>query len=230
MAPRKMVKLNIEETSGVDHPAHLDEGWILMKNSGLENEDFTVIEKMVALEAELEKAQARIAELESDPEDDEDDDDATDEDTLLKSAPPAVREALEKARNAAFVAEEELRKEREIRLDAEAVAKSAERFPNLPIEHDEFAPALRRLSEFAPELADTVTKALDAANGQAESAAIFAEIGSSFVPQTGDAYQRIEMLAKSAVSRGEYATVEQAVSGLIATNPSLYADYIAETR
>jgi len=201
-----------------------------MKNSGLDNEDFTVIEKMVSLEAELEKAHARIAELEANPEEDDEEDDANDEDSLLKSAPPAVREALEKARQAAEYAEEELRKEREIRLDAEAVAKSEERYPNLPLEHDEFAPALRRLSEFAPELAETVSKALDAANGQAESAAIFAEIGSSFVPQTGDAYQRIETLAKSAVSRGEFATVEQAISGLIEKNPSLYADYVAETR
>ena len=28
---RKMVNLAIEETSGVDHPAHLAEGWLVMK-------------------------------------------------------------------------------------------------------------------------------------------------------------------------------------------------------
>ena len=28
---RKMVNLSIEETSGVDHPAHLHEGWLVMK-------------------------------------------------------------------------------------------------------------------------------------------------------------------------------------------------------
>ena len=30
---RKMVSLNIEEASGVDHPAHLQEGWLVIKSS-----------------------------------------------------------------------------------------------------------------------------------------------------------------------------------------------------
>lgn len=30
---RKMVNLSIEETSGVDHPAHLHEGWLVMKSA-----------------------------------------------------------------------------------------------------------------------------------------------------------------------------------------------------
>ena len=30
---RKMVNLAIEETSGVDHPAHLHEGWLVMKSA-----------------------------------------------------------------------------------------------------------------------------------------------------------------------------------------------------
>lgn len=31
--PKKMVALNIEETSGVDHPAHLQEGWLVIKSA-----------------------------------------------------------------------------------------------------------------------------------------------------------------------------------------------------
>jgi len=31
--PRKLVKLSIKETSGVDHPAHLHEGWVVMKSA-----------------------------------------------------------------------------------------------------------------------------------------------------------------------------------------------------
>jgi hypothetical protein len=30
---RKMANLVIEETSGVDHPAHLHEGWLVMKSA-----------------------------------------------------------------------------------------------------------------------------------------------------------------------------------------------------
>lgn len=36
---RKMVNLSIEETSGVDHPAHLHEGWLVMKAASLEEVD-----------------------------------------------------------------------------------------------------------------------------------------------------------------------------------------------
>lgn len=34
---RKMVNLSIEETSGVDHPAHLHEGWLVMKSASDED-------------------------------------------------------------------------------------------------------------------------------------------------------------------------------------------------
>ena len=231
MASRKMVNMNIEETSGVDHPAHMDEGWILMKNSGLDTEDFETIEKMVALESELADAQARLASLENEEAEDElEDMGDMDDDAMMKSAPPAVREALLKARNEAFVAQEELRKEREVRLDAHAVAKSMEDYSNLAIDHEEFGPALRRLEELDATVVEIIAKALQSANAQAESANIFAEIGSSYMPTTAGSFQKIESLAKSAVTKGEYKTVEQAIAGLIETNPSLYAEYIAETR
>lgn len=223
--------MNIEETSGVDHPAHMDEGWILMKNSGLNTEDFETIEKMVALESELADAQARLASLENEEAEDElEDMGEMDDDAMMKSAPPAVREALLKARNEAFVAQEELRKEREVRLDAHAIAKSMDNYGNLAIDHEEFGPALRRLEELDATVVEIIAKALQSANAQAESANIFAEIGSSYMPTTAGSFQKIESLAKSAVTKGEYKTVEQAIAGLIETNPSLYAEYIAETR
>jgi chemotaxis protein histidine kinase CheA len=227
-----MVNMNIEETSGVDHPAHMDEGWILMKNSGLNTEDFETIEKMVALESELADAQARLASLETEETTEEttEDMDYMDDDAMMKSAPPAVREALLKARNEAFVAQEELRKEREVRLDAHAIAKSMDDYGNLAIDHEEFGPALRRLEELDATVVEIIAKALQSANAQAESANIFAEIGSSYMPNTAGSFQKIESLAKSAVTKGEYKTVEQAIAGLIETNPSLYAEYIAETR
>ncbi len=223
--------MNIEETSGVDHPAHMDEGWILMKNSGLNTEDFETIEKMVALESELADAQARLASLENEEAEEElEDMGEMDDDAMMKSAPPAVREALLKARNEAFVAQEELRKEREVRLDAHAIAKSMDDYGNLAIDHEEFGPALRRLEELDATVVEIIAKALQSANAQAESANIFAEIGSSYMPNTAGSFQKIESLAKSAVTKGEYKTVEQAIAGLIETNPSLYAEYIAETR
>ncbi len=41
---RKMVNLSIEETSGVDHPAHLHEGWLVMKSAS-ESEVQRVLDK-----------------------------------------------------------------------------------------------------------------------------------------------------------------------------------------
>ena len=33
---KKMVRLAVDETSGVDHPAHLSEGWLVMKSANAE--------------------------------------------------------------------------------------------------------------------------------------------------------------------------------------------------
>jgi hypothetical protein len=81
---RKMANLVIEETSGVDHPAHLHEGWLVMKSAdesevqrvldeSLTEEDSHMEETTTtatdALEVEkaemtLEDAMKKIAELE----------------------------------------------------------------------------------------------------------------------------------------------------------------------
>lgn len=45
---RKMVNLSIEETSGVDHPAHLHEGWLVMKAAG----DADVLKAMSPMKTE----------------------------------------------------------------------------------------------------------------------------------------------------------------------------------
>ena len=121
---RKMVNLNIEETSGVDHPAHLSEGWVVMKNATTEDvqETFSEIEEsnmteeqeldqIVELQDALLKAEARIEELEKpakavhgDMDEDEADKkkkkkmmDDEDED-LMKAAPEAVRKMVDDLR------------------------------------------------------------------------------------------------------------------------------------
>jgi len=44
-----MVNLSIEETSGVDHPAHLHEGWLVMKSAS-ESEVQRVLDKSLTEE------------------------------------------------------------------------------------------------------------------------------------------------------------------------------------
>ena len=243
---RKMVALKVLETSGVDHPAHLEEGWIVMKSATKEanvSEEVLMdpsleeayIERVVELEKALEASHAQIEEMEKakyaagdmEPEDDEEEDD--EEEDMMKSLPQPVREMLEKAANEATYAKEELRKEREARRDEEFVQKAAA-WQHLTVDAKDLGPALRRLTDIDANLASQVEKALSAANAQSESASIFDEIGRGSRPDDGSAYAKVESMAKAAVNNGDFKTMEQAVASIVTKNPDLYAAYRAEQR
>jgi hypothetical protein len=51
--PRKLVRLSIDETSGVDHPAHLVEGWVVMKSAS-ESDVTAVLDELRPDEAAFE--------------------------------------------------------------------------------------------------------------------------------------------------------------------------------
>ena len=259
---RKMVNLAIEETSGVDHPAHLHEGWLVMKSASesevqrvldksLTKEDSTMedmktteatevkVEKTV--EEELAMAQARIAELEAKLAEKEQKPEvevemAMNEDSMepkkeeedyMKSAPTSVVKMITDLKKQAEEATAELRKEREARADAQSVEK-AKGWANLNLNAEKVGPALRRLSETDSELAKSVEEILSSVNAQAESASIFAEIGKSADFKSGNAYERMTTLAKSAVQDGVAKSFEQALSDVAMKNPDLYSQYLSE--
>jgi len=268
---RKMVNLAIEETSGVDHPAHLHEGWLVMKSASesevqrvldksLTKEDSTMedmktteatedkVEKTV--EEELAMAQARIAELEAKlaekemkPEEevvmamDEDSkkpeeetmkmDSEKEEEEYMKSAPRSVVKMITSLKKQAEEATAELRKERIARADAQSVEK-AKGWANLNLNAEKIGPALRRLSETDSELAKSVEEILSSVNAQAESASIFAEIGKSADFKSGNAYERMTTLAKSAVEEGVAKSFAQAMADVASKNPDLYSQYLSE--
>jgi len=268
---RKMVNLAIEETSGVDHPAHLHEGWLVMKSASesevqrvldksLTKEDSTMedmktteatedkVEKTV--EEELAMAQARIAELEAKlaekemkPEEevvmamDEDSkkpeeetmkmDSEKEEEEYMKSAPRSVVKMITSLKKQAEEATAELRKERVARADAQSVEK-AKGWSNLNLNAEKVGPALRRLSETDSELAKSVEEILSSVNAQAESASIFAEIGKSADFKSGNAYERMTTLAKSAVEEGVAKSMAQAIADVASKNPDLYSQYLSE--
>lgn len=265
---RKMVNLSIEETSGVDHPAHLHEGWLVMKAASGEaveqiltdseaevpseekstEEDpveSTEIEKADKpsyedLEAMLEKANARIVEMEKEmgemkePKKAAEGEMEDDEDEMMKSAPESVRKAYEamqkavdEAKAQADAAEAELRKERGERADAEAVVKARESYGSLGLDPEQVGPALRRLADHDADLAKSVEDVLTAANAKVESADIFSEIGKSARP-AGTAYEKAEAMAKAAVADGKSATFEQALSDVFTSDADLYMSYLAE--
>ena len=249
---RKMVNLAIEETSGVDHPAHLHEGWLVMKSADesevqrvldetLTEEDSNMEETTTtATDAQVEKAEMtmedamkKIAELEgklsememSKGEKEMSESDKTeDEMEYMKSAPESVVKMIEDFKKQAETATEELRKEREAKADADAIEK-AKGFANLNLDAEKVGPALRRLSTVDADLAKSVEDILTAVNAQAESANIFAEIGKSADFTSGDAYSRMTAMAKSAVEEGNAKSFEQAFANVASSNPELYVQY-----
>jgi hypothetical protein len=245
----KLIGMAIEETSGVDHPAHLREGWMVMKSSELS--DLTeVIDQIKAAtatdatedemsdetpeidyEVELAKANERIAELEAalapEPVIEETEDD------LMKSVPESVRKMLDDQRAAASEAiakaatfEAELRKERETRADEIAVSKVAG-WTSLTLNADEVGPALRKLADTDADLAKAIETVLEAVNAQAESAGIFAEIGKAGRPEGSDAYEALSSLAKSA-AEANGTTFEAAFVAVAEQNPDLYIRHLSE--
>lgn len=122
---RKMVNLAIEETSGVDHPAHLAEGWLVMKAADPDavvaameksTEESDASEEEVpstdAQEGHMEKstedrldealkalatAESRIAEMEKEmaSRGDSDEEEPEDDEDMMKAAPESVRKAFE---------------------------------------------------------------------------------------------------------------------------------------
>lgn len=254
----KLVDMNIEETSGVDHPAHLREGWMVMKSTDPDMVDAvldtlkaaaghpdtteaSMPEETTEVEAapvdELAKANERIAELEAAlaaTETVEVEVEVTEDEELLKSVPEAVRKMLDDQKAAVVEAlakaeatESELRKERAARADELAIAKAAA-WTSLTLDANEIGPMLRKMADIDAELASAVETVLAAANAQAESAGIFAEIGKAGRPEGSDAYEALSSLAKSAVEAGVSPTFEQAFVKVAEQNPDLYNRHLTE--
>lgn len=256
---RKMVNLAIEETSGVDHPAHLHEGWLVMKSAEQSevqrvlDETLTEEESMPEVtqdevtttatdeqvevekaEMTLEQAMKKIAELESKIASEEIKEDEVEmsksetvEEDFLKSAPEPVVKMIEDLRKQAADATEELRKEREAKADAEAIEK-AKGWTNLQLDAEKVGPALRRLASTDADLAKSLEEIISSVNAQAESAHIFAEIGKSADFKSGNAYERMTTLAKSAVEEGVAKSFAQALADIATKNPDLYSQYLSE--
>ena len=244
-----MVNLEVDETSAVDHPAHKAEGWVVVKSADSdsllgaleelmtdkENEMTTEIteQKVDKMKyTDLDKANKKIAEMEAEMEKMKASmkkEEATDKD-IIKSADPMIQELFAKA----AAQTEELRKElahaNEEKIQKAYVEKAA-KWSNLNQKADELGSMLRKVAAVDENLAVAVERMLDSVNAQAESAEIFEELGTQKSADLGgSAFEKVQSLAKAAVNNGEFKTVEQAVAGVIAKNPSMYADYLAEQR
>ena len=142
----------------------------------------------------------------------------------ISELPVEQRELMAKAFKAQA---DEIRKERDIRLDAEAVAKSKELYKNIGIDHDVVAPALRRLTEANLELAQTVESVLLAADAQMSESGLLKEFGTPN-PSTGSVLDEARTLAKSLLDNGVVKTIEQGIERVLDSNPELAKRYAQE--
>lgn len=263
MGQRKMVRLGIGETSGVDHPAHLSEGWVVMKAAGQDETDaviaaalskaqdtgkggdMTDAEKIAALETQVQaltkavETATEAMEKAAKPATEEAPVEKAAEGSLeemLKSVPEPVRKALEAAQAQATEAVQKataattaLTTVMEKSADEQSVAKARDEFAHLSLDPAVVGPALRRLEATSPDLAKAVGDALKAADGQVESADIFASMGHGGGAQSPTSgLEKATVMAKALVEKGAAPTVEQALAQVLESNPDLYNAHLME--
>ena len=278
---KKLVNLEVLETSGVDRAAHLHDGFLVMKSANettrvktqllealgkskednlssvQEQIDLAVAkavgdyeEKVNGLEAALEAAKNQAADLTVKLEeiqamqtvDESSEVMAAEHADKMEDVPEEVAKSIaalpleqQDVMVKAFKAQaeevrkatEEIRKERDIRLDAEAVTKSKEIFKNVGMDHETVAPAMRKLAEVNPTLAKLVEEVLMAADAQVGESGLMKEFGTSSTSSVS-VLDEAKSLAKSLVESGTVKTIEQGIERVLDTNPDLAKRYAQE--
>lgn len=211
----KLAELVVNETSGVDHPAHLHEGWLVIKSATtqgeLENVELAVTEEQTQDdEIVAETPETAVAASVAGP-----DEELRKELTDLRKELAAMR-----------VEKEQLEAEQE---NAAAVDKCAE-WVAIPGVSEEFAPTLVALRKAAPAEALAVEAILDAAARSLSEAGVLKELGSSSDDATvgTDAWSQIETLANDMVASGEAPSFAKAVTLVATRDKDLYNTYLTE--
>ena len=230
---RKLVDLTIEETSGVDHPAHLHEGWLVRKN------ETAVLDQALAdLDEEPEPDQGTKMDLET-----ESTIDAPADDVVVADAEPAIEPVelvkandqaervtkeladLRKALDDATAEAASLREEREMEKATERVA-AWRILPGVVV--SEFAPVLRALRATSPEATAAVETIFDGCAEALAEAGVLKELGTDMDDSSADAWDQIQGLAKSAVEGGRATSIHEAIGLVASENPDLYTRYRQE--
>jgi hypothetical protein len=226
----KMTDIKLNEISLVDHPAHMVEGFAVIKSandssnralfSALRKENMTTETKSVedvlkelsvddilkAVSDEQREALAKAfpPKKAAPAADDEDEDDKP----VAKAAvAPEVQALIEKAESDKAALIERLEKaekaaeiEKAARLDEQAIAKSKTELDSLAVNHDVVAPALRKFAEQDADAAAAITELLKSVNTQARESGLFKELGTA---AAGDA---------DASASGQLDTIAKALS------------------
>ena len=233
----KLTELTIKETSGVDHPAHLHEGWMVMKS---EEDLDTSLDQVINPDS-----QENTVELNATPEVE----DVIEEATEVEAAPEMVTEATPVAASVDGPDQTEVQKEitdlrKELELAKEAhrelieerelekAASAAHQWAILPgLNPVDFAKVLVRLRAADQEVAKEVEAILSASSVALSEAGVFTELGAEGDEDGAmDAFGRIEKAAQALVDSGEATSVAKGIALITERNPELYNDYLNEKR
>ncbi len=222
----KLVELSIQETSGVDHPAHLHEGWVVMKEAGVLSEALGEIDQHSTDTESREKA-VDLTPTETTP---------VEEEQITEATEVVEVEASEDVTKAEQLTD--LRKElaeRDQRIQAlederefEKAASTVDGWDHLSKSSDELTTALRDIRRAAPQAAAVIEEALTTANGQMESAGLFKELGTDATSEEEDAFAKLTRLADERVEAGTSTNFSKAMSDVALANPDLYQSYLEE--
>ena len=231
----KLTELTIKETSGVDHPAHLHEGWMVMKS---EDDLDTALNQIIEPDS-----QENTVELNATPEVEEATEEATEvapaeqveatpvaasvdgpDETEVQKELTDLRKELELAKEA----HRELIEEREL----EKAASAAHQWAILPgLNPVDFAKVLVRLRAADQEVAKEVEAILSASSEALSEAGVFTELGAEGDEDGAmDAFGRIEKAAQALGDSGEATSVAKGIALITERNPELYNDYLNEKR
>jgi hypothetical protein len=216
----QLVELDLNEISGVDHPANLHEGWLVLKTSA----------------DPLEKALAAAAEAMTNNNNGEPNMDLSHDTEVAdveKEATPAVNvDALQKSVDSLQKSLDEAQAETaaiKTERDMEKAVARAEDWATLPgVNPSEFAPVLRALHQASPDHAATLEGVLDGCATALKEAGVLKEIGTEETGEDLSAYETLEGLAKGLVETGDAKSIADGIGKAAESNPDVYAAYIEE--
>lgn len=156
-------------------------------------------------------------------------------DAVVETAPAPQDDAIAKMaaevadlRKRAEAAEAVAKAERDARLTAEWIAK-AEGFSNLTVAAGTLGPILKRASEtLSAEDMGELERVLAAAHEQVGKSALFETVGKAGDDSVGNAWEKVEALAKAEVEKNPKLTIEKARVNVLRANRDLRDAYYNE--
>ena len=256
--PRQMVNPKINEVSGVDHPAHLIEGWLALKDAspetilllaraeavakGLDPNTVTLRGNEMPDPLAKDVVEALPADVQSYIKALEDAAKGDDAVTKTATAPLSEAEQFEKAMDSLpEPVREAVRKSQHEAAEAKAVAKTlfdasedakfaaiAKSLDHIPGTDDSFAADLRKVASVDQVAFDNIMKALKAANAGIAEGRLYKELGAAGDAAEGSGQAALEAVAKSLQKEDPKLSYEVALAKAAESHPDLYTQHRRE--